>query len=154
MTVGIVGLGLIGGSIGLALREPGRKILGYDPNSASAKTAFDRGCIDKFSELEELCKADVVFVAVPPQYVAQVLEDVKRLKGPETIFTECTSVKAGVIAWAMSADEPNFIISHPMAGHEERGLAQVQASFLGLSLGWFVDLPLQPGVAAPDQGYH
>jgi prephenate dehydrogenase len=127
MTVGIVGLGLIGGSIGLALREPGRKILGYDPNAASAKVAFDRGCFDMFAELDEVCKADVVFVAVPPKHVVEVLKAVSALKGPETIYTDCTSVKAEVVEWAVKVDEPNFVIGHPMAGHERTGAAFASA---------------------------
>lgn len=127
MTVGIVGLGLIGGSIGLALRAPERKILGYDPNSASAKTAYDRGCFDAFCELEELCKADVVFVAVPPSHVVDVLSAVSDYKLPGTIYTECTSVKSEVIDWAVSVDEPNFVIGHPMAGHERTGAAYASA---------------------------
>ncbi len=121
MTVGIVGLGLIGGSIGLALREPGRKILGHDPNSASAKTAYDRGCYDAFGDLEEVAQADVVFVAVPPKYAVEVLQAVKRARRPETVFTDCTSVKAGIVDWAIETEDPNFIIGHPMAGHERSG---------------------------------
>jgi prephenate dehydrogenase len=127
MTVGIVGLGLIGGSVGLALREPGRKILGYDPNAGSAKIAFDRGCFDSFAEMEEVCKADVVFVAVPPKHVVEVLIAVSNLRGPETVYTDCTSVKAEVVKWALEADEPNFVIGHPMAGHERTGAAFASA---------------------------
>lgn len=123
MTVGIVGLGLIGGSIGLALREPGRKILGYDPNSDSAKTAYDRGCFDAFCELDEVATADVVFVAVPPKYAVEVLGRVKDAKGPATVYTDCTSVKAGIVEWVLEVGDPSFVIGHPMAGHERSGAA-------------------------------
>ncbi len=127
MTVGIVGLGLIGGSIGLALREPGRKIIGFDPNSASAKTAFDRGCIDAFADLSEVSKADIVFIAVPPKHVVATLIAVTAMKNPETVVTDCTSVKAEVVEWADRAAEPNFVIGHPMAGHERTGAAFASA---------------------------
>jgi len=127
MTVGIVGLGLIGGSIGLALREPGRRIVGYDPNSASVKVAFDRGCIDAFAELDEVSKADIVFVAVPPRHVVEVLDSIREQKGPETVYTDCTSVKSEVVEWALAHNDPQFVMGHPMAGHERSGAAFASA---------------------------
>jgi len=127
MTVGIVGLGLIGGSIGLALREPGRKIIGYDPNSDSVKTAIDRGCIDAYAELQDVAKTDVVFVAVPPKHTVGTLIAVKAFKRPDTVVSDCTSVKAEVVEWAEGAREPEFVIGHPMAGHERSGAAFASA---------------------------
>ena len=127
MTVGIVGLGLIGGSIGLALREPGRKVIGYDPHSDSVKTALDRGCVDSYADLAAVAQADVVFVAVPPKYVVDTLIELSALKRPETVVTDCTSVKTEVVEWAESARDSNFVIGHPMAGHERSGAAFASA---------------------------
>jgi prephenate dehydrogenase len=127
MTIGIVGLGLIGGSIGLALREPGRKIIGYDVNAESVKTAKDRFCIDTFAVLAEVAKADVVFVAVPPSHVISTLTELSALKDPHTVVTDCTSAKAEVNAWSLEAKDPHFVIAHPMAGHEKSGAAYASA---------------------------
>ncbi len=127
MTIGIVGLGLIGGSIGLALREPGRKIIGFDSDPKSVKTAIDRFCIDSEGTFEEVAKADVVFVAVPPLKVVSVLEELQKLKGPDTVFTDCTSVKSSVSEWAKTTQCPYFIVGHPMAGHENSGAAFASA---------------------------
>ncbi len=127
MTVGIVGLGLIGGSIGLALREPGRTILGFDVDPGSAQTAKERFCIDKDVPLDEVAKADVVFVAVPPKYVVATLEVLAIKRGPTTVITDCTSVKSEVFEWARTRKEANFVIGHPMAGHEKSGAAFASA---------------------------
>ncbi len=127
MTVGIVGLGLIGGSIGLALREPGRKIVGYDPNPESVKTARSRFCIDSEASLEEVAQADIVFVAAPPAAVISVLDTIWSSKAPQTVVSDCTSVKANVIAWATKQNDPNFVAGHPMAGHENSGAAFASA---------------------------
>ena len=127
MTIGIVGLGLIGGSIGLALREPGRKIIGYDPDPKSIKTATDRFCIDASTSLEEVAKADVVFVAVPPLKVVAVLEELVKLKGEQTVISDCTSVKSSVAEWAIATKQADFVVGHPMAGHESSGAAFASA---------------------------
>jgi len=127
MTVGIVGLGLIGGSIGLALREPGRTIIGHDPSPDAEKTATARFCVDQTCPLEEVAKADFVFVAAPPDHVVETLERIMRHKGEETVVTDCTSVKSDVMEWAERTKEPMFVAGHPMAGHEKTGAAYASA---------------------------
>jgi prephenate dehydrogenase len=121
MTVGVVGLGLIGGSIGLALRDPDRLIVGYDPNPANAQVALDRSCVDKLVSLAEVAQSDVVFVAAPPAHVVQVLSNLEDRKAPETILTDCTSVKQIVADWGMEVKDSLFVPGHPMAGHEKSG---------------------------------
>ena len=127
MTIGIVGLGLIGGSIGLALREPGRKIVGYDISPDSVKMATERFCIDAYAELDEVAKADVVFVAVPPRFVIETLNLLMELKATDTVVTDCTSAKADVLAWDRTVRNPKMVIAHPMAGHEKTGAAFASA---------------------------
>ncbi|AIE88085.1 prephenate dehydrogenase [Fimbriimonas ginsengisoli] len=121
MKVGVVGLGLIGGSIGLALRDPSREILGFDPSEANAKLALDRFCVDRLAPLEEVAKAEIVFVAAPPLHVIAVLDQIAKLRGEQTVVTDCTSVKAEVAAWAVRTGAPWFVGGHPMAGHEKSG---------------------------------
>jgi len=121
MKIGIVGLGLIGGSIGLALREPGREIVGHDPSPANAELAKSRFCVDSLAPLADVAKADVVFVAAPPLHVLGVLEQISRERGPSTVVTDCTSVKAEIVAWAEAAKANWFVGGHPMAGHEKSG---------------------------------
>jgi prephenate dehydrogenase len=121
MTIGVVGLGLIGGSIGLALRDSDRSVVGYDPDPANAKLAKDRMCVDELQSLEDVAQADVVFVAAPPSHVVEVLGKLRDAKRPETILTDCASVKRPVAAWAEETGEKRFVPGHPMAGHEKSG---------------------------------
>lgn len=121
MTVGVVGLGLIGGSIGLALREPGRTVVGYDPSPANSQLALDRFCVDLLAPLQQVATADIVFVAAPPANVVPILQRLSIVKAPETIVTDCTSVKGSVIEWANEAKADWFVGGHPMAGHEKSG---------------------------------
>lgn len=127
MRVGIVGLGLIGGSIGLALREPSRTVLGYDPDPGAEATALGRFCIDRTAPLAEVSAADVVFVAAPPMATVPALEEVFRHIGANTVVSDCASVKGEVAQWAQSRRAPNFVGGHPMAGHEKSGAAYASA---------------------------
>jgi prephenate dehydrogenase len=127
MTVGIVGLGLIGGSIGLALRQPTRTILGYDPSSKACETALSRQCVDATATLAEVCQADVLFVAPPPDVAVDTLRSVAAERAQGTVVTDCVSVKAPVVEWAMEERPSWFVPGHPMAGHEKRGAAFASA---------------------------
>ncbi|CAN5624194.1 hypothetical protein BH11ARM2_BH11ARM2_20610 [soil metagenome] len=121
MTVGVVGLGLIGGSIGLALREPGRTILGCDASSEHERLAAERFCVDRIEPLEEVAKAEIVFVAVPPASIAETLDRIGAVRGEDTVVTDCASVKEVAVTWAKRAKAKWFVPGHPMAGHEKSG---------------------------------
>lgn len=127
MTVGIVGLGLIGGSIGLALRDPSRTILGFDPSPDAVRLAQTRFCIDRPATLEEVAQADIVFVAAPPDATIRVIESLLPHLGPDTVVTDCASVKGDIVAWAESQKLRRFIPGHPMAGHEKTTAAYASA---------------------------
>lgn len=126
-TVGIVGLGLIGGSIGLALREPGRRIVGFDPDETAARTARDRLCVDALAPLEEVARSEIVFVAVPPDVTVECCERVLGTAGESTVVTDCASVKNEVAEWARAGKRSRFVPGHPMAGHEKGGAAYASA---------------------------
>lgn len=121
MTVGLAATGLIGGSVGLALRASGHRVVGFDASKESLRVAMERGCIDAHATLEECAQADVVFVSVPPAFVVGAVEQICALKKPETVVTDCTSVKGAVVDWLAGHKEPNFVPGHPMAGHEKSG---------------------------------
>jgi prephenate dehydrogenase len=125
MTVGIVGTGLIGGSIGMGLISKGHKVLGYDANSASAQTALRRNCVTEIGSLEEVSQAEVVFCAVPPAYVNASLGSILTAAPTETVVTDCTSIKLSVMQYVTQnfPNAENFVGGHPMAGHEKSGPA-------------------------------
>jgi prephenate dehydrogenase len=111
----VIGLGLIGGSIGLALREAGWRVAGDDAAPGRPEEAVARGCLDAAGLDAE---AAITFVAVP---VLAVADQVKRALAETTgVVTDVGGVK-GAIAEAVGGD-PRFVGGHPMAGSELDGL--------------------------------
>ena len=121
MTVGIAGLGLIGGSIGLALRKPGRIVIGYDPSPQAGELATERQCVDRVVSLQELAEAEAIFVAAPPSHVVTLVEELLAVVGEEIPISDCASVKGDIALWAKQKKVIQFVPGHPMAGHEKSG---------------------------------
>jgi prephenate dehydrogenase len=111
---GIVGTGLIGGSIGLALRRRGWHVTGNDHDAARAARALELGALDALG-----CDPDVelTFVATPVRAVAEAAREA--LTGTRGIVTDVGSVKASVVA---AVADPRFLGGHPMAGSEQDGV--------------------------------
>lgn len=110
----IAGLGLIGGSIGLALAERGWTVSGDDLDPQRVATAIERGIVHAAGLDPE---AEITFVATP---VLAVAETAKRaLAETRGVVTDVGSVKAGVTA---AIADPRFVGGHPMAGSELEGL--------------------------------
>ncbi len=99
MTVGVVGCGLIGGSIGLACRANGHTVIGYELNKDSSRVALERGCVNEMGSLEAAAQADICFICVPPGSVESMVEQVLDAKPAHTTATDCTSVKGSVLDW-------------------------------------------------------
>jgi prephenate dehydrogenase len=121
MTVGVVGLGLIGGSIGLALRKPGRRVIGYDPVQAASDLAVERQCVDQVVSLQEMKQAEAIFVASPPSDVVPNVEELLQFVREDVPISDCASVKGDIAAWAKHRKVSQFVPGHPMAGHEKSG---------------------------------
>ncbi len=111
---GIVGLGLIGGSIGLALRRAGWSVTGSDVDEATAARALALGVVDAVG-LDPA--AAVTFVATPVGAVPAVARDV--LGATAGAVTDVGGVKASVVA---AVNDPRFVGGHPMAGSELAGV--------------------------------
>jgi prephenate dehydrogenase len=110
----VVGLGLIGGSIGQALRACGWTVSGEDPVEGRADMARSVGAIDHVG-LDD--GAAVSFVAVPVSAVVDVAKDL--LARTAGLVTDVGSVKGPVVA---AIDDPRFLGGHPMAGSEQIGV--------------------------------
>ena len=110
----VIGLGLIGGSLGLALREHGWHVSGDDADPAVRDRATQLEAIDEAGLDPE---AEITFVATP---VLALADQVKRaLVETGGLVTDVGSVKGGLVA---AIDDPRFIGGHPMAGSELEGL--------------------------------
>ena len=121
MQIGIIGTGLIGGSIGMSLKSSGYRVVGCDANPEHIEIALRRNSIDAGGSLAEVAQSDLVFICVSPSLVVPLSQEAYSLKGPESVFTDCGSTKTEIAAWA--SDKPDFVPGHPMAGHEKSGPA-------------------------------
>jgi prephenate dehydrogenase len=118
-TVAVVGTGLIGGSLGLALRGTGVKVVGYDADADCLRRAVERGAVDSgVGTLAAVFEgADAAFVAVPVSGVAPVVA--AALQAGVAAVSDVGSVKAPVVEAVESAggaDAARFVGGHPMAG--------------------------------------
>jgi prephenate dehydrogenase len=115
----VIGLGLIGGSVALALRQQGWQVSGDDTDAATEAAALDRGVVDTIG-LD--AGAEITFVAVP---VLATVDQVKRaLAETSGAVTDVGSVKAAICA---ASAETRFVGGHPMAGSELDGLDGAQS---------------------------
>ena len=110
----IVGTGLIGGSVALALRSAGWHVTGTDIDTQTAERAKKLGVIDATGIDQE---AELTFVAVPASSLEVEIE--KALRETKGMVTDTGSVKTGV---ARSINDPRFVPGHPMAGSEQDGI--------------------------------
>ena len=133
--VAIVGLGLMGGSWGLALKErryPARRV-GLD-QPAIARQAVERGAIDEAAaDLASAVRdADLVILATPVGAILELLPQLKASAGKKALVTDVGSTKRLICQRAreLFGDEPLFLGGHPLAGKERSGLDQASADLL------------------------
>lgn len=122
-SAGIVGLGLIGGSIARDLSSLGVRVLAYDRDAATVEMACAAGIVDEAvdASLAGLADADLVIVAVPVSAASDVLA-VARLRTRARLITDVGSTKRSVVAAAQTIGiGERFVGSHPMAGHHQSG---------------------------------
>ncbi len=144
MIVGIVGLGLIGGSLGLELRSQGYRVLGVSRQAATCERAMARGAVDGAAvDYGILASADLVFLCPPIGAIPATLTQLLPHLQPQAILTDVGSVKASIVE-AIAPHWPRFIGGHPMAGTADQG---IEAAHLGL----FRDAPyiLTPTATTP-----
>jgi len=128
MRAAVLGLGLIGGSIGLAARQRlGCEVVGWGPNRPTVERALELGAIDRAAaSVEVACEgAEVVFCAAPVSALPELVAAALAASGPETVVTDAGSTKRELVA-ALGEDE-RFIGGHPLAGAETAGVANARA---------------------------
>lgn len=125
----IIGLGLIGGSLGLALRKFGGAewhITGYSRRRETVQQALKQGAIDQMAlnAQEAVATADLVVLATPIAVIPGVLVEITPHLRRDCVVTDTASTKEQVLKWAGSKLPPGvpFVGGHPMAGKETWGL--------------------------------
>ncbi|MBO5307801.1 MAG: prephenate dehydrogenase/arogenate dehydrogenase family protein, partial [Lentisphaeria bacterium] len=126
MQVAIIGLGLLGASLGMALRGKGVRRLGWTRRENIRRWAMDCDVIDETAETlpEILAGADIVIFAMPVPAIIRTIEEFAADFRPGSIVTDLGSVKSGVMAAGRTHLLPrgvHFIGGHPMAGTEKSG---------------------------------
>ena len=129
-TVAIVGVGLIGGSFGLALRKNGftGEILGVSSKSA-LDAGMAAGSISGGATLEQAARvADVIYLSQPIDRILQTLEILGPIARPGCLITDAGSTKAAIVSTASKhVGSGAFLGGHPLAGKEQRGAACADA---------------------------
>lgn len=132
MKIGIVGLGLIGGSLGLDLRSQGHEVLGVARRDRTCEIALARGAVDAAeTDPALLADTDVIFVCTPIAYIRTTVEQLIPQISPSTVLTDVGSVKAAIVR-DISPLWSSFVGGHPMAGTAESG---IEAALHGLFAG-------------------
>ncbi|MGB3401368.1 MAG: prephenate/arogenate dehydrogenase [Microcoleaceae cyanobacterium] len=147
MTVGIIGLGLIGGSLGLDLQSIKNKkiiqlsnitdqinssisiekVIGVSHRQSTCERAIERGVVDEASiNYSRMKTADVIFICTPIALITATIEQLIPYIKPSTIITDVGSVKQPIVEVASNLWS-NFVGGHPMAGTEQTGIEAAQS---------------------------
>lgn len=134
MRIAIIGLGLIGGSVGLALKQANwreAEIVGYVRRPEVSSIALSSGIVDKVeSSLRETVKgADLVIIATPVLTIKDIFSQIATELSPDSVVTDTASTKLQVTQWAEELLPPriSFVGGHPMAGKETSGIKAAKA---------------------------
>ncbi len=126
----LIGCGLMGGSLSLAMQRAGlvQHVIGYSPNPATVQEALRRGVLTETAGTagQAVAHADLVVLAVPVAATGSVLQQIAGHLRPDAIVTDVGSTKQNVIAdaeQALGGRVGQFVPAHPIAGKEVAGIA-------------------------------
>ncbi|MDD7267314.1 MAG: prephenate dehydrogenase [Lachnospiraceae bacterium] len=136
--IGVVGLGLIGGSLAAAYQDSGWCILGLDTDEAVLQEAIDSGDIEDRLSVERMADCDLIWIALYPQAVIDFVQKHLADIGSDTLVVDCCGVKQNIMKTcqppALAAGRI-FIGGHPMAGRHFSGFHHRRADlFKGASM--------------------
>ena len=122
MNIAIIGLGLMGGSLALSLKNEDyvESILGYDHNEKHTQEALKLGLVDEIVSFYHIKKCDVIILAIPVNGVIAVLEEMKDVS-KETTIIDLGSTKEKIVQSVPKEIRKNFVAAHPMTGTENFG---------------------------------
>jgi prephenate dehydrogenase len=140
MRLAVVGLGLMGGSLGLAARERAgcEHVRGWDPEPAARRAALEHGCVDELADdlQAAVAGADLVVACAPVAVLPSVVRECLAA-APAATVTDIGSTKAALVGAIGEADRTRYVGSHPVCGLEARGAQHARAElFAGAT--WFL----------------
>ncbi len=126
MRVAVLGVGLIGGSIGLAAhKRAGAHVCGFDPDGAALQAALELGAIDERASdvAAAVAGAQVVFAAAPVGALARTVSEALAHAAQDCVLSDVGSTK---LALDSARQDPRFIGGHPLAGAETAGVVHAR----------------------------
>jgi prephenate dehydrogenase len=144
LRVAVVGVGLIGGSIGIAARSRlGASVAGFDPDAASLRAAVAHGAVDVAagSLREALDGAELAFVAAPVGALPGLVREALDAASSSCLVSDVGSTKRSVVV-----DDPRFCGGHPLAGAETAGVANAREDLFEGAVWYLTPGPRTSGV--------
>ena len=131
MNVGIIGLGLVGGSFAKAYKAAGHTVFGHDIDKSILDFAILSGAVDAPLDDESMRCSELVLIALYPGAAIEYLERAAHTISPETTVIDCCGTKKSICATGFRVAAQygfTFIGGHPMAGTEQSGFKHSRAS--------------------------
>lgn len=129
--VAVLGAGLIGGSVGLGLREAARaeEVIGFDIDGGALDQGLERGAFSARSAdpAAAVAGAELVVLAAPVDASPELCRVIASALDPDAVVTDVGSAKASIVAECEAILGPRFVGGHPMAGSELHGMAAAEA---------------------------
>jgi prephenate dehydrogenase len=147
--IAILGTGLLGTSVGLALRKSGYResIVGWNRTAGQAELALSMGALDSIATdaMQAARESQVVLLAVPIYATLDYMEQLSTILGPEQLVTDVGSTKSQITTAAgrlfNAPDRAAFLPGHPMAGKERGGASLADADLFRGAVWLFTDNP-------------
>jgi prephenate dehydrogenase len=130
MRIAVLGVGLIGGSVGLAARRRGgAEVVGFDPDRETLDRAVELEVLDGAagSVAEAVAGAEVAFCAAPVSALPALVAEALDAAGPDSVVTDVGSTKRRLLAELPGGATERFIGGHPLAGAETSGVENARA---------------------------
>jgi prephenate dehydrogenase len=138
VNVGVVGLGLIGGSLAKAYKAAGHTVYAYDTDKGILDFAFLSGAADGVLDTEAMARCELFLIALYPQAAIEYLNERAQYIPLESTVIDCCGTKKNICAAGFQAAERygfTFVGGHPMAGTEQSGFKNSKATmFKGASM--------------------
>jgi prephenate dehydrogenase len=157
-SVAIVGTGLIGASVGLALRRAGfgGEIVGIDSNVSEVQAAAELGAISRQGTFEDAIGCDVVVLAVPVLAIMDWMRRLAPLMGPRQLITDVGSTKLEICKLGQALSHHSMVRilpGHPMAGKESGGAALGEAAMLDGAMWLFTPIAEDTAIETEWRGW-
>ena len=122
MTAAIIGLGLMGGSLAMAIKKLPmiETIIGFDHNKEHEKEALALNLVDKLVSFEQVKQADIIILAIPVDGIIACLKEFQDVSS-ETTIIDLGSTKEKIVQSIPSSIRKNVVAAHPMTGTEKFG---------------------------------